>query len=218
MDTLKTIRDSIIVMTRNFSDDSPFTNTWIDNEINNVRLSIINRMGPSLPPTFYQRIDCLEVKKKSITCNGLTNNIEELYVDLPGVIVESGSQPLKFFGDSKATFEISYVNLSSFVNQTSGVWVAGDPVYTIMGEEAYIRKLSKDAVKYLMVVAVLKDPQNACNFTENSPYPLPGEHTERLKYVVRSKILDAMGVPYDDRDNARDDQQFQTQPEKQQEE
>lgn len=211
--TLKQYVDGMRIKIRDLSDDSIFVDKFIEDEFVTARNAIVLRDFASnrrVNREFYQEIDCLAVKVKTVTCDGRENNIGESYAETPTLFGGIGDHDCLFFGDAARVLEFKRASFNQYVKNYAGMYSGTKkPIYVLLNNRAYFKNGPTRMAQYLSMVAVLADPREACNYDENSTFPIPAAYEERMNYIVRDVLYKSLGIPYDLNDNATDDRSVQ---------
>jgi hypothetical protein len=79
-------------------------------------------------------------------------------------------------------------------------------MYTIVGSEAYFKNLPTHGIKFLCIIALIKDPTNSCNWIlSKTEYPVPS--ATKLELLVVKDIVSLWGMPEDKQQDADDSPQ-----------
>lgn len=166
----------------------------IKDEINTVK---------AVNNAFYQTISCLELKCRSIICDGIDSEEKEYFVEIP-VLADAGTHTIKYFGSADKKTSFNQRNYQGHLYGNASPWTGSCPCYTIIGGEALIGNVTSDELKYLTLVAILDDPLNGGCFTlgENDPFAIPQSVVHKLELIVIKQLLSVINIIPDIKSNA----------------
>lgn len=134
------------------------------------------------------------VNGKEYTYDRLPGNVYRL--NLPKLVYDLGRKSIHYFGgdDMMSAYDVSYSPV--FESMLFGRWNSNTPVLYSNFTDTYIYMPRPGSVM-AKLVAIFANPEDVYGFTWDSPYPLPVEAKEQVTYIVRSKLLQHLGLPID---------------------
>lgn len=221
-DTLKTIRSRFEIIANELSDDSTLTPKMIEDTIVTIRNTLVTRdyiAHRKVSREFYQTFNKLVIQSKEVTINGLTNNINELFVEIPTLLSGIDTYDCIYFGDVARTLPFKRCNLDEYIDNYGGMYSPDKtPIYTIVEDGIYMKNVPNRLSKYFGAIVVLQDPREHPDWSEDNDFPIAGYLINRLEYVLEQKLLKKSGIPYDTMDDATDNRPLMKQPTQNQEE
>ncbi len=192
----------------NITDDVVFSNEYLIDKINDVREVIIKEhfKESGIDGQFYQTICCLEVKcfEHGCTLNGKFYKSGSIYwyVELPALIESVGWKNIMYFGLDDFKTQFARNSFDAYLSNEGALWTSKMPIYTVVDGKAILKNLPTPGLRYICIMALLQNPQDACNWDEESPYPVPDVH--KLELLVKKDIMSLYGVIPDEKHDARD--------------
>lgn len=190
------------------SDDLAVPALFIKKKINDVRAKLIMQLALQgrLDDSFYQRVCCLDIEcqEQGCTIDGTfygTGNL--LYkIELPALIPIVGiSSNIRFLGSNEWK-PFSSASLDKWRTSGDHPLALNEPIYTIVGKDAYVKNLITQSMKKACGVLLYMDPLTACNYNELvDNYPVPDPYALSLLVV---KDLMSVGIKPDVQQDAND--------------
>lgn len=188
------------------TDDERIDIEFIYKMIKDVRTLLIRdeiNTTKAVNNAFYQTISCLELKCRSIVCDGIDSEEKEYYVDIP-VLADAGTHTIKYFGSADKKTSFNQRNYQGHLYGNASPWTGNIPYYTIIGGEALMGNVPSDELRFLTLVAILNDPLNGGCFTlsENDPFPISESVVHRLELIVIKQLMATLNIVPDIKNNA----------------
>lgn len=190
------------------SDDERMDIEFIYYKIRAIRGVLLNQLvseNSALDGSWYQRINCLELKCDKIVCNSVGLDESYSYVDLPHTEAVSGG--LVYLGSADFTTSWQQISWLGFQFSDGSQMNGRLPIYTVIGDRAFIKNLPTDCSKYVGLVGILENPIGDGCYTlkENEDYPIPSNQLYKLELLVKKDIMSTLQIPADQFNNANDD-------------
>jgi hypothetical protein len=199
------MRDSIILMLSGLelTDDSVLDPEFVDDQLDIMRQTLIREAADAKKTLddFYQLYPCLEVQCESASeceIQGIEFQSETkvLYVQLPDLIKDVGWSSIKYLGFEPMgpTDGFARKTFSGFIGQAGSRYTAQNKIYTVIGDRAFIKNIPEDT-RLLFGIFLLSSPVEACDYNEETNYPVPSEY--KLEMLTIKHILAGLGMPRD---------------------
>ena len=236
MKSLREIGYSIINPVSGFmtSDDQRIDPEWVYDKIWDVYAKLrvkYRKENGHLEPADYAQTCCLEVKCRHQKCDSdeepppnktndpspplqVESETLQYYVELPDIDWYGVEDPIVFFGSDGLKERYSYKSINGFENSDYETYISGKPIYTVVGNEAWLKNLPTSSQTKVCIVAVLASPGNKCN--PDDIFPAPRAFIFELELLVKRDILSSWGINPDLINNANDLKPQPPQPQRQQ--
>jgi hypothetical protein len=185
------------------SDDFPIEDEYLLDKANDCRASLIRDVFKSgvIDDNFYQEECCLEVNCVDAGCtiNGtfIPSGNVLWYVDLPALVTDVAWYDVKYFGTVGFTNDFSRKNFFGWLHPEGNIWTANKPMFTIIGNRAYIKNLPTPGLRYLCMIGLFYNPTDICDYDlETDEYPVPSDIT--LQLLMKKDILSTWQTPIPD--------------------
>jgi len=191
------------------SDDERIDIELIYKKVRDVRSLLIKsfyRENKFIGPEMYQEICCLEIQCRQLECNGIKTGEIEYFIELPRLETSVGFAAIKFLGSADKKLSFTRKSWQGYMFGDSSPWTGNKPFYTIVGDEARIRKLPTTGAKYACLIGLLEDPLDGKCYmlSENDPYPISNNMVHELELIVIKQLMSTLQIPPDQRNNATD--------------
>lgn len=208
MPTLQELRSSI----RNQcigqvgTDDTRLRARFIDKLIRDKRSVLIKRSGDrglGVDQAYYQELRCLKIQEDEIVCEGYRSGVRHKYVEVPAL--ESFPGSVAYLGTVDGKTQFMGRGLTAFLNAIPGRFCHKKPVYSVIGDRAYLKFIPHD-LKVLRLFAVLEDPsKNTCiTDFEVTMYPIPNNQVHTLEVMAIKQLLATIPIEPDTTNDAAD--------------
>lgn len=186
---------------------------YIADKCDSIRETIIRQEFERkryLDDAFYQVVDCneLECLQKTCTINGVSvvSDTDIYVVNISPLVTGLHWQELKFVSTQAMNTVFMRRSFASFINYKTQ-YTKGGPIYTIVGNDMYLKNLPTSGMKFISYAGILSKPSTACNWKETSYYPVPSPY--KLKILVKQDILStyAPRTPKPQKDEQENDNQ-----------
>ena len=192
------------------NDDFKLDDKYIIMKCNEWRSTLITDLYNNkiaIDGKYYQRICCIEVSCNKLGCSigGNFYYSGELIweAELPERITEVGELDILYFGKDDFKKSFSRKSFDGWVNNKGNLRTGYDPMYTIVGSQSYFKNLPTHGIKFLCLIALLKDPTTACNWVQSTEeYPVPS--AVKLEILVVKDIVSLWGIQPDKLNNGDD--------------
>lgn len=176
------------------TDDLDISEEFIIDKINDIRSTLIRdeyNMG-KVDEKYYQRSCCWDIKCYEQGCNIGGEFISAgtvIYgVELPPLITDVDWNDILFLG-SPDWQKFNRRTLDAFISNAHNPWTVNSPIYTVVGNTAYI--MNKDVIqtgmKKICGVFLLANPVESCDYNlDETIYPVPSEF--KLELLVLKDI------------------------------
>lgn len=196
----------------NISDDTVFDEDHIGYQVDIARISLIKEesVANKLGDGYYQKMCCIEVKCEAEGCDvpGIgfvkTGDVT-YYADVPGLISFVNWDNIKYVGPASWSVDDMFhrVPFNVFINNTTGIWDNGKPIYTVIEGKLLFKRLPTDGMKFICIIGLFESPENACDYDQEKPYPV--SDPLKLEIIVIKNLLSRLGINYTDRNDASPD-------------
>ena len=176
-----------------YTDDNPLDYEYMKDCLviaNKTVLDDFCRSGLTLDG-FYQRITCIRLVCDETSCvidgiifqSGMYSHI----ASLPPLVKTIGMKNISFLGVDGFDKEITRVSLDEFLSMDNARHTKNEPVYVIIGDVAIFKNIPK-GLSLLLLVAILSDCTQACDWPEDdsAEFPTPSEY--KIKLIVKKDI------------------------------
>lgn len=179
------------------SDDNRLEDRFLHKVIADKRKMLLQRdygRGLGVAMSYYQQIDCLEVKCAAVECLGLPSGVTYHYVDLPA----GTSDHLAYLGKADGSLPFDHRPLMSFNSGIQGRFNITAPFFTVLQDRAFIKRIP-DGMDLLRLVAILYDPvEMGCRrLLASESYPIPDANVHELEVLVLKQLLSTLPIPAD---------------------
>jgi hypothetical protein len=138
---------------------------------------------------FYQEVNCIELEcmQHECTISGILFKDENYFMvaDLPPLIKTIGYSNIRYFGLHGYVGDIDRVSLDLFMNSHASKWTSKQGIYTVIGDKLIAKNIPK-MMKTALLICILSDPTQACDWTDDNEFPTPSEF--KLKLIVKKDI------------------------------
>ncbi len=184
----------------------PLTDEMIIDRINIIRELLIQQNKKKLQDSFYSMTCCLDVVCEGQGCvindEFIESNVTLYSIKLPTLITGVGSNDIRYLGLSGLIKNFDRVSLDNFIGNQYSVWTGRRPLYTIIGEIAYLKNIPTSGLQKLCLVGLVKDPVSLCDYNkEESEYPVPQGY--KLELLVTQDILSGLQIYPDELNDTR---------------
>lgn len=178
--------------------------------MNIVRAALIRQQKPKgVDSSFYQLIPCLEIECVSNECEyvGYTISGEGTkQVVLPPLVRDMSPYDIKYLGGDDMLSNGTKLSVEGFSMLHHSRYVADKFHYLVLGDRVLLKNVPRrnnEELKLLTGILLLDNPIDACNFTDETPYPCPSDY--RLQVLTIQHILQAYHIYPDEYNNERDE-------------
>ena len=155
---------------------------------------------------FYQKIPCLNIECLGVDCivGGLVIH-EDLPIHkapIPALMPFIGDKDIIYLGTSNMKNNFRRVTMGGFPFNEFYHFTKRRPVYTMVGNEVFLKDLPTSSMKILYMVCILADPRNAPGWDDDvNIFPTPSPF--KLEMLIKQDIFKSYGVMPDVSDNAQ---------------
>jgi hypothetical protein len=174
------------------TDDSVLDYELIRDKVIEIHQSLmkeyVNSENASLEG-YYQTMDCIQLDCKHDHCNigGIVFIDPTTYYTaiFPPLIKTINYKNTRYFGAHGFAKEITRISLPGFISSDAARWTKHDPVYTMVGDIPVIKNLPP-GMATAKLIAILNDPTQACDWTDDDEFPTPSVY--KLQLMVKRDI------------------------------
>lgn len=177
--------------------------------MNIVRAALIRQQKPKgVDSSFYQLIPCLEIECVSNECEyvGYTISGEGTkQVVLPPLVKDMSPHDIKYLGGDDMLSGGTKLSVEGFSMLEHSRYVKDKFHFLVLGDKVLLKNVptrENQELKLLTGILLLDNPIDACNFTDDTPYPCPSDY--RLQVLTIQHILQAYHIYPDEFNDARD--------------
>lgn len=177
------------------TDDLDISEEFIIDKINDIRSTLIRDEYTTgkIDEKYYQRSCCWDIEcyKQGCTIAGewIPAGTVIYGVELPALITDVDWNDILFLGSSDWQ-KFHRKTLEAWMSNENNPWTGNMPIYTVIGNMAYIK--NKDVIgtgmKKVCGVFLLANPVESCDYNKDETiYPVPSEF--KLELLVLKDIL-----------------------------
>ncbi|MCK9577632.1 MAG: hypothetical protein M0R51_17130 [Clostridia bacterium] len=190
------------------TDDFSIPRKLILSYMNMIRSALIRQMKGAINSSYYQLVDCLEVRclERGCSLGGYTIKADDLkYIELPLLVSDMSPDDIKYLGGADLNSKATYLGIDGFMNLEYSKYTSKMFHYTQIGQKILLQNLPDENMKVLTGILLLDNPVDACNWDDETIYPCPSDY--RLQVLTIQHILSAYNIYPDEFNNARQDLQ-----------
>lgn len=200
------ITDSILEALTNYNvtDDFRIDADLIKQKVLDFRASIIYdelRAG-AVDDSYYQRyvVGLSECVSDQITIGNHTFDLKPSYrqVIFPSLIAGK----ISYFGSADFKIRFTRRSLLQFLTSEGSRYTGGSPMFTVIGNTAFVKNLPSAGNKVFMMVGIFLDPRDV-DLDEESDFPVPD--ASKLELLVKRDILSTYQINLDVLNNTKDE-------------
>ena len=210
MKTYREIVYSIIEFVSGFhvTDDNPFDESMIAKKVDDVRATLIKQQyiqQRHIEDLFYQECE-VEIEEKSRNKEnafGQPVELVQFYIEFPELMPNVGWENIKYLGKKDYTKTYNRRSMGGIQAALGRYWSRNEVDYTVIGTSKALVKGEKEASD-IITLALFKSPMDVPGMDWDMGYPVPDPF--KLEMIVKQDIASALGIPPDDTNDARHNQ------------
>ncbi|RKY72202.1 MAG: hypothetical protein DRP97_01005 [Candidatus Latescibacterota bacterium] len=211
-ETVKGIRDAIVIKLHKYSDDISLPTKLLYQEIIDIRSSLIRdeiKRSKTLSVGFYQLVSTLVVNQRKTECVGSRHVLSGFKVDVKG-ISKTVRNPILYIGSHDLNEKYDILELVPFLSHGYRRYATEKPVCTILEDMIVFNR--KPYGRKLTALMLFDNFINIEGFSETADIPVPAGIAFRLKTLVMKSILETFGIMNDPINDDSDESVQRKQP------
>lgn len=175
------------------TDDLELPPEFLIDKINDIRATLIRDEynNGTIDEKYYQKLCCLDItcEENGCTIGGefITTGSSISIVELPPLITDVDWNEIIFLGSPEFQ-KYHRKTLDAWISNEGNPFTNGMPIYTVVGNQVYLRNKITQGMKKVCGVFLLSNPVDACDYDKDvDNYPIPSEY--KLELLVLKDLL-----------------------------